>query len=201
MKTDVITVSSRGDRIEIALLQAEKVAQYKDLSEKKTLQLRLLTEEMMAMMRSITGETQGQFWIQDEDGLYELHLRVQTRMTSAKREQLLSVSTSGKNASAQGLMGRLRDLFERNADGDVAALTSPLLHSDAVDYASAPAMDWEWSMLAYQEEVQTLMRNSDPAARERWDELEKSVVTHVADEIKIFIRNQQAEMVIYKKLS
>ena len=199
MKTDVITVSSRGDRIETALLQAEKVAQYKELPEKKALQLRLLTEEMMAMMRSITGETQGKFWIEDEDEHFELHLLVQTRMNSVKREQLLSVTTSGRNASAQGLMGRLRDLFERNADEDVAAITG-MYHADAIDYASSPTRDWEWSMIAYQEEVQALMQRSDPAARERWDELEKSVVSHVADEVKVFIRNQQAEMVIYKNL-
>ena len=49
--------------MEAALNQAEKVAAYKSLSPKNTLHLRLLTEEMMGMMRSITGETQGKFWI------------------------------------------------------------------------------------------------------------------------------------------
>ena len=33
-----------------------------------------------------------------------------------------------------------------------------------------------------------------------WDELEKSVVTHVADDIKVSIRGQQVEMTILKKL-
>ena len=40
----------------------------------------------------------------------------------------------------------------------------------------------------------------DQRAREAWDELEKSVVTHVADEIKVFIRGGQTEMTIIKKL-
>ena len=87
MKTDIIVVSSKGERMEAALNQAEKVAAYKSLSPKNTLHLRLLTEEMMGMMRSITGETQGKFWIEDEDGVYELHLQVSTRMNSEKREQ------------------------------------------------------------------------------------------------------------------
>ena len=68
MKTDVITVSSRGKQMEAALEQVEKLAVYKDLSRKGTLHLRLLTEEMMGMMRSITGETEGQFWIEDHEG-------------------------------------------------------------------------------------------------------------------------------------
>ena len=65
MKTDVIVVSSNGERMEEALAQVEKVAAFKGLSGKNALHLRLLTEEMMGMMRSITGETEGQFWIED----------------------------------------------------------------------------------------------------------------------------------------
>ena len=61
MKSDVITVSSRHDQIEEALKQAEKTAAFKGLSKKGTLHLVLLTEEMMGLMRSITGETEGNF--------------------------------------------------------------------------------------------------------------------------------------------
>jgi len=111
MKTDVIRVSSRGSQIETALQQAVLVAEYKQLPPKNALHLRLLTEEMMGMMRSITGETEGEFWIEDKDGEYQLHLRVQTSMNSVKREKLLSVSSSGKNESARGLMGRLRNFL------------------------------------------------------------------------------------------
>ena len=92
MKTDVIVVSSKGKQIETALEQVEKVAAYKGLSLKSTLHLRLLTEEMMQMIRSITGEPEGEFWIEDRDGEYSLHLKVATRLSIEKREQLLSVS-------------------------------------------------------------------------------------------------------------
>ena len=52
MKTDVIVVSSRGNRMEEALRQVDKVAAYKELSARETLQLRLLTEETMGLMRA-----------------------------------------------------------------------------------------------------------------------------------------------------
>ena len=109
-----------------ALAQAEKVAAYKELSPKSALHLRLLTEEMMGMMRSITGEPNGFFWIEDEDGVYQLHLQVKTRMNTDRRERLLSASSSGGNESAKGLMGRLRDFFDRGADEDVAQFASPV---------------------------------------------------------------------------
>ena len=78
MKTDVIVVSNKGEKMEEALNQAEKFAQFKGLDRKKALHLRLLTEEMMGMMRSITGETEGEFWIEDDTETAELHLRVRT---------------------------------------------------------------------------------------------------------------------------
>ena len=201
MKSDVMIVSSRGDQIDKALNQVEKVTAYKGLTGKNALHLRLLTEEMMGMMRSITGETEGKFWIEDEDGVYQLHLRVETRMDSDKRDRLLSASSTGKNESAKGLMGRLRDFFDRGADEDISSFTSPLLYSDAYEHSSTPTLDWEWSMTRYEEELSNRVRNNDSAAREAWDELEKSVVAHVADDVKVSIRNQQVEMTIIKKLA
>ena len=200
MKSDVIAVSSRGNQIETALNQVDKVAAYKGLSGKNALHLRLLTEEMMGLMRSITGEAEGQFWIEDNEGVYELHLSVKTRMTSSKREQLLSTASTGKNESAKGLMGRLRDFFDRGADEDIAGFTSPLFLASASEHSTTPTLDWEWSMVRYEDELSAQVRRDDSQAKEAWDELEKSVVAKVADDVKVSIRGLEVEMTILKSL-
>ena len=200
MKTDVITVSSRGKQMEKALEQADKVAAYKGLSAKDALHLRLLTEEMMGLMRSITGEKEGTFWIEDQDGEYQLHLKVRAMLTSEEREQLLAVSSSGKNESAKGLMGRLRDFFDWGSDADLSAYSSPLLLPDAFEQSSSPMLDWEWSMSRYERALSSQMEQGDQAVKEAWDELEKSVVSHVADDVKVAIRSGTVEMIIIKKL-
>ena len=197
MKTDVIVVSSQGRQMETALREAEKVSAYKGLSPKSALHLRLLTEEMMGMMRSITGEASGEFWIEDQDGVYQLHLRVETRMNMEKRESLLSASTTGKNESAKGLMGKLRDFFDRGADDESF---SPLMMAGMYDDPMASSMDWAWAMSRYEEAVSARMKQEDEQAAEAWDELEKSVVARVADEVKVSIRGNNAEMIIIKKL-
>lgn len=199
MKTDVITVSASGKRMETALDQVEKVAAYKGLSPKNTLHLRLLTEEMMSMMRSITGEPEGEFWIEDNDGEYALHLRVAARMNLEKRAQLLSVSASGKNEAARGLMGRIREFFDMGCDEEYDGFSTALM-PDAFEHSSSPVLDWEWSMRRYENVVSTKM-GQDAAAREAWDELEKSVVKHVADDVKVFIRGGYVEMTILKKIA
>ena len=200
MRTDVITVSSNGKQMSAALEQVEKMASFKGLSSKGTLQLRLLTEEMMGMMRSITGEKEGQFWIEDEDGVYQLHLRMNTIMDPAKREQLLGASTSGKNEAARGLMGRLRDFFDWGADGDAAGM-SPLLLPDMYEHSSSPMLDWEWSMNRYETALAAEVEQGRPGAKEAWDELEKSVVKNVADDVKVSIKSGTAELIILKQLA
>jgi len=201
MKTDVITVSSRGNRMDAALAQVDKVCAYKGLNGKNALHLHLLAEEMMGMMRSITGETSGQFWIEDEDDVYSLHLAVNTSMNSGKRDQLLSAATSGKNESAKGLMGRLRDFFDRESDEDVTALSSSLLMPEMYDQFSSPTLEMEWTMARYESGLASRVEQDDPAAKEAWDELEKSVVAHVADDVKVSIRGRSVEMIIIKKLA
>ena len=201
MKTDVITVSNRGNQMEAALQQTEKVAAYKGLSERDTLHLRLLTEEMMGLMRSITGATEGQFWIEDEDGEYQLHLQVRKFLTGEEKEQLLSVSSTGKNESAKGLMGRLRDFFDWGSDGDLLSCSSPLVLPDMFEQSTTPMLDWEWSMRTYETALSSRLEQNDPAIREAWDELEKSVVKNVADDVKVFIRGGMVELVILKKLA
>ena len=199
MITDKIIVSSKGNQMETALKQAEKVAAYKELDARSALQLRLLAEEMMGMMRSITGETRGTFWIEDDGDTYQLHLQVDTRMNSEKRDQLIAASTTGKNESAKGLMGRLRDIFDRSGDEDVVTYSNPLFLSGSLDYSSTPMLDWEWTMSKYETELASRIKD-DEEARKAWDELEKSVVHSVADEVRVSIKGQRAEMIIYKKL-
>ncbi|MBQ6528966.1 MAG: hypothetical protein IJI38_10625 [Clostridia bacterium] len=199
MKTDIITVTNNDAQLQDALNQVEKIAQYNGLSDKKALQLRLLAEEMMGMMRSITGSAEGRFWIEDQDHVYQLHLQVETRMTSTKRDQLLSAATSGKNESARGLMGWLRDFFERGTDEDLL-MPSPLLLPSSQELSSTPTLDWEWSMTSYQVGLAGMVEQHDETACKMWDELEKSVVTHVADDIKVSIRGNTTEMTILKKM-
>ena len=194
MKTDVITVSSRGAQVDAALRQAEKTAAYKGLSPKAALHLRLLTEEMMGMMRSIAGDVEGKFWIEDKDGLYELHLKARVSMDEEKREKLLSAATSGKNEAAKGIMGKIRAFFEPAEDNPLFVTSMMLDGPEGLN-------DTTWSMYEYRERLEQYIKEQRSGAAEAWDELEKSVVSHVADDVKVSIRGRDVEMTIFKKMA
>ena len=191
MRTDDILITSGGDNMENALSQVDKVAEYKELSSQSASVLRLLAEEMMAMMHAITGKVKGRFWMEDdEEGTYALHLAVETLVDFAQREQLLSASSSGKNEAARGFMGKLRAFFETPG-------SMPRFFSGFTTGAPQMYSDYVWSL----EEYRLQLKNSGEDTAEAWDELEKSVVSHLADDVRVGILGRTVEMTIIKKLA
>ncbi len=195
MKSDIILVSSRGAGMEAAFEEVDKVSVYKQLSHKNNLYLHLLAEEMMALVRAIAGEVSGEFWIEDEKNVFELHLKVRALMNSSTREKLISTSTSGKNEAARGFMGKLRSFFEY-AEGD------PVFEDGLLFGCEAPAFDnMVWSMKDYREQLRQYREENRKGAQEAWDELEKSVVSKVADNVKVSIKGSEAELTIIKRMA
>ena len=194
MKTDVLVISNSGDNMDAVLRQVDAVAVYKALSPKSALYLRLLTEETMALMRAITGEANAEFWIEDRDNVFELHLKVETLTDARKREQLLSASTTGKNEATRGFMGKIRAFFQPSPE-------VPMFSSGFAPGAPQMYGNYEWSMEVYREQLRQYREQNANGAREAWDELEKSVVAHVADDVRVSILGRTVEMTIVKKLA
>ena len=197
MRTDEIRVSSRDDRMTEALKLAEKTAAFKELSEKNALHLRLLTEEMMGMVRSIAGDVEGRFWIEDDKGVFYLNLVVEADIGSAKRQQLISASTCGVNEADRGIMGKLRAFFE--PDPDYPVLFNMYYTDEVDDMYAGSAM--AWSLDLYRDEIMKSVEEQREGAQEAWDELEKSVVSRVADNVKVSIRGREIRMIIEKKMA
>ena len=170
MKSDVITIDNKGNGFELALSEAEAAAKYRGLDDKQTLQLRILTEELLGMVRSITGEMSCTFWIDSEDKAFTLHLATKTVMDAVKRYQLISVSTENKNEAAKGFLGFLRDKFE----------TAILSSDDGVWY--------DMNGMPMDEAPET----------EEWDRYERSILRQLSDQIKISVRGSAVDMEVMK---
>jgi hypothetical protein len=54
-----------------------------------------------------------------------------------------------------------------------------------------------WSMALYKEDVQNHISENEKAS-EAWDELEKSIVANIADDVKVKIIGNDVEMIIIK---
>lgn len=202
MKTDVIIIRNGGEGIDKALLQTDKVAVYKGLPHKQALRLRLLAEEMTGMLRAIIGDMTASFWIETEAEIYELHLSAMTVMDGEKREALLQASSSGRNEAAKGFMGRLWDIFMRMSEpkstDEPGGFDYGYVHTDLGSFEAPMGVEMHsiigsWSLNNYRKKLDESREDTD----EDWDELEKSIVAKLADEVKVFINGNAVEMVIY----
>ena len=202
MKTNEISVTSRGLGIHEALGKTETLGQESGLNQEEVLHLRLLAEELFGLLNGIAGDVEASYWMEIEDKNFELHMKSWIEMTSEMREKLLSASSSGENDAAKGFIGKLRDMIAvkllPSEEGPsmlaLAMMNAAWSFSDSDFTDISPEV---WSMQEYISEVE-VNREQNADAQEAWDELEKSIIAKVADEVRVNIQGSSVEITIYK---
>ena len=204
MKANEIYVSFDGTGREDALKAAEDYAELKGFGKKERIHIRLLTEEMLNMVRTIGGRFYAYFFIDDNSDSYRLHLSAQTKMDAEKRETFLGTSSTGKNAAARGIVNKLRDVYQTfwlnyNA---VMGVSGEDVFADAMLYGGSGTLETfgsgtVWSLRKY---MNTIEEKKDAGiAIDEWDELEKSIIANIADDVSVGINKDMVEMIITKR--
>ncbi len=200
MKTDVCKLTNDKSTLDNILAEAEKSASYNKLNAKQSLQLRLLAEEMVGMLPELLEIGNGEFWIENDGPEYELHAAIKTkRMTLDKKEEIMSVSKSGVNASSKGIINKIKLIAESMADGYVeASKMSNTAGYEFYDMGSATGQlqneMWSeaWSLKNYRDSAH------DNKDKETWDELEKSVIANIADDVVVGYIGKKVNIIIKK---
>ena len=104
-KSKRIDIDNRGFHFSDALEESEKISQQAGLSRRNAIRLRLITEEMLTMMRGITGQCKASFRILCDGTRFELFLTARARLDEKKRS-LLKASGKGDSASFQDKLRR-----------------------------------------------------------------------------------------------
>jgi len=188
----------QGEAISEAMLkEVKKSAVYNDLSAKETLKLTLLAEEMIGMIPNLADGYEGEFWIENTGKKYELHASLNMdEYTLSTDEKLLSVSKSGKNAAAKGIVGKIRSVIDKmSVPGDAAMFVDYGAYSGGmIDYDLGYAHCW--SLYQYQNAVAGAQDSTEKA--EAWDELEKSVITKISDDVIVGIKGRKVDIIVKK---
>lgn len=178
MKTDIIIIDSQPSSFERAVEETNKLAANLGLSVKDAQMQTLMMEEVLGLARSVIGDTQARFWIEAKDRRIDLRLTTEAVLSKEMRYQLIHSSTSQKNEAAKGIFGKLRDSIEQSLAGSEAVYTEEAVPSeltnDMPDYVV-----------------------TDP----EWDGLERKLLRHMADDVKIAIRGKQVDITVSKDLS
>ena len=200
MKTTKITVNTHGDGMERALQESEKTGISCGLSPKELLRLRLLSEELFGMIRSITGNTQADYWLEYQNRHFSIHLQLSVRMTQDLYTELVDVSTSGKNVAVKGFMGNIKNmiavmLLPQNVNLLGSSLGLMSLGGSASQYNGSEA--YNWSMSRYKAGLEDDDTETDDKENAS-DELEKSIIASLSDEITVSIVGSRVEITIFK---
>ena len=207
MKSNICKLNKDLTCLEAVLSEVEKVTTYNGLEDKKALRLRLLAEELCGMLPGLIQKFSGEFWAENDGDDYELHVKLKADdMNIDLREELISVSKSGKNAAAKGIMGKIRAVAETMllAACD-STLPMPLSSGEFYDYHGFnmgfgyidPAISYEtgyvcsWSLFNYKTAVE---ENEEDA----YAELERSIVAKLADDIIVGVRGNNVEIIVKK---
>ncbi len=207
MVTDRIRVMYDDDEsYEKIVKEAERLADYENYGRKDTLRLLLLTEETLGMIRGITEGITADIWFEGDDSLCKVHVRGRTEMSRSKYEELMSLSSTGSNTLAKGLMGKISEVIQLTfmAPGDLnktAVLNYGMLMPEAEEpsYAFHTLQCNLWSLQQYRQSLFD-EKDSDNDNAQAWDELEKSIVGNLADDIQIGIDHGEVDVTIIRKL-
>ena len=113
MKSNVCKIENGSLDLDAILRESEKVAVYNELDRNQTLKLRLICEELDALLPSLVGNFDGDFWIDFEKGVCKINVMITfENFTADKKKALIAMTKDQKNAAATGFFGKIRSVFE-----------------------------------------------------------------------------------------
>ena len=195
MQSNVCIIEKGSQDLAAIFKECERVAEYNGLTKKQALQLRLLCEEVDGMIPNIIDKFKGKIWIEFVDGVCKVNVSIKIPdLNATKKKELIELSDSKKNASAVGIVGKIRNAVEDfllNEESYVNATVGTFHpstgYSEGVDYS------YVWSLEQYKGSVN---KDEQPEA---WDELEKSIIASLADEVIVGVKGSQADIIIVRK--
>ena len=208
MRSDICKLNEDLSCLASVLDEVDKVTVYRGLNDKNALRLRLLAEELCGMLPGLVENFSGKFWAENDGSDYELHVELKADdMSLELRDELISVSRSGKNAAAKGIMGKIRAVAETMllsaSDSAVPLPAGEFYDGQGFNMGFGyidPAISCEsgyaysWSLYNYKSAV-------SEGEEDAYAELERSIVAKLADDIIVGVRGKNVEIIVKKSFN
>ncbi len=199
-----LRVGGSTELTEAAMNEAESFVASLRLNEKTALRMRLLTEEIIEMVKSMAGVFDGLFWLEAGGGECRVRIEGKAEMDVGKEKTLVSASSTGRNDSVKGFTAKIAN-FIRHHKEYLGYLADPGMAFDG-DYLYIGAMDFGpdmaetvWSLQGYRSYLADSENGSEQVEEDR-DELEKSIVGNLADDVRIGVRGDDISITVIKKI-
>lgn len=207
MISDKFMVNSDDGRMAAARYATENFAWQAKLDKRSALRLSLLVEETLGMMKAMVDDFYGRLWFSGDEKACEIHLEATANMDTDRRQELLSISSTGKNAASKGFMAMLGEVISRAVHSyghavDEAygsgAISYGYLTSGGMGTPNVYDMTPVWTLQQYKTNLEK-GRLSGDQLEAAVEDLEKSIVANLADDVVVGIKGDRIELVITKR--
>ena len=199
MKSTVCNIDKGIKDLDAILKECEKVAVYNELTHKQALQLRLLCEEIDGMLPKIVDDFDGALWIDFEGNVCKVNVSIELAdMTIDKKDDLIAIAKNKKNAAAVGIVGKISCAIDDFLLAEEAVQTYTMASESfqmATGYNEGVNYEYLWSLEQYKKQISQTQQD------EAWDELEKSVIASVADDVIVGVRGRHVDIVVIKSFA
>lgn len=193
MQTEKLWISSMVRRISDVNEILQEFADRTGISGRDFQHLCLLAEETLGMAGQMLEDFDGEIWLEKTAPGYEIILEADVRENGSEK-------FSSGNAP-KGFMGKIAEMLNCSYAFESISEMPENLAAALPDYLSyglreegAPAWAGKWSLSAYRRNLQDHPDSGiDP------DELEKSIVASLADEVTVGIHGHRIRLAITKK--
>ena len=192
MKSNVIKISRNADNLNQILCEAQRTAAYAELSEKQKIRTRLIAEEFIGMMKELSQDFEGEFWIEHENLAFSFisQIHINEVMDMQTKRRFIEMSSDKKNAAAKGIIGKIRDVVENLLYPENAVYSASFI---SYQLETAVLLDDEWTLNRYKDAERN---NAEP-----WDELEKSIIANLADDVIVSVKGNNVQIAIIKNFN
>ena len=202
--SDKFTVNSDAERMAAARYATEEFAAQAKLNRQDTLRLDLLVEETLGMTKAMLEDFYGQLWFEAKDRVCEIHFEATADMDADKKRGMLSVSSTGVNAAAKSFMARLGEVIANVLQGfgdtmdtyGAETIKYGVVHMPGTMGSGADMMPI-WTLQTYRADL-VQAGDSDGAAEAALEDLEKSIVARIADDVVVGVKGDRVDLVITK---
>ena len=192
MKSNVIKITKDQDNLNKILFETKKVSVYAELDSKQTLRTQLIAEELVGMLKELSGDFEGEFWVEQQESSFEFLTRIyiNENMDNQTKRKFINISSDKKNAAAKGIMGKIRDVVENMLYPENAVYSSNFI---SYQLETAVLLNDQWTLKRYKDAERN---NAEP-----WDELEKSIIANLADDVIVAVKRNNVEIAIMKNFN
>ena len=213
LSTHQIYVASQEDAIEKAYRKVDKCAAELKLASKDELRVKLILEETIGMFEEMVEDFEALLWAEKYLDVCAIKLIGNTKLDADGKYDILSLSKSGDNALVHGFMGKIKDIIETGIlNYESVMKLNQEYNGVAINYAgigaytdvsvaSNPAAmsGFMWSMIDYRNALKEDI-DTNAGSKLAWDELEKSIVASIADDVIVGVQKDKVQLTIVYRM-